>query len=91
MPETGHKPHSLENITQPLVDGRIIHYTCNAPDLETCAKYGIEPIGNKFGCANEREVVLIPPDVIAQANGRDLNLNNLVLDCEQALQNLDRK
>ena len=72
----GHKPHSLEGITHHLSDWRIVHYTCNAPDLETCRRNGIVPIGDRLGCADPREVLLIPQDVIEKAIRRTLNLDN---------------
>ncbi len=55
----GHTPHSLEYL--PIIsDGAIKHYTCNAPSQCVLDKFGVKSIGDKFGCANLREVVEIP-------------------------------
>ncbi|OGC93232.1 hypothetical protein A2899_00255 [Candidatus Amesbacteria bacterium RIFCSPLOWO2_01_FULL_49_25] len=37
----------------------VIHYTCNAPDENVLIRYGIKPMGRRFG-VDEREVLLIP-------------------------------
>ena len=54
-----HKPHSLD-YTHVLSDGRVIHYTCNAPPLEVLTRNGIKCMGEKYYCKDSREVVLIP-------------------------------
>lgn len=56
----GHKPHSLEQLTVATKSGFVVHYTCNAPSLKVLKRYGIETMGEAFGCADDREVVKIP-------------------------------
>lgn len=51
--------HSLENRTH-ISNGFVWHYTCNAPELEVLARAGIDPIGDRYGCKDSREVLLIP-------------------------------
>ncbi len=56
----GHIPHSLECFPY-YVGSRnsFIHYTCNAPPIETLERNNIFPLGNSFGCANNSEVLEI--------------------------------
>ena len=55
----GHQPHSLEYM--PIIsEGAIKHYTCNAPSQCVLDKFGVKSIGDKFGCANLKEIVEIP-------------------------------
>lgn len=60
-----HKPHSLENRTH-LVDGKVWHYTCNAPDIEVLVNNGITPIGENYGCKDPREVLFIPQELYSK-------------------------
>jgi len=61
MNTQGHKPHVLEGITRySKEDNAFIHYTCNAPTQEVLDMYGIEAIGQEYGCINSREVLKIP-------------------------------
>jgi len=54
--------HSLE-YTYLLKDGRVFHYTCNAPNNEILKLNGIKCIGEDFGCSN-REILLIPSELL---------------------------
>ena len=57
----GHIPHSLEFL--PYLSRRnnvLMHYTCNAPSEAVLTKNGILAVGDQFGCANPREVLIIP-------------------------------
>jgi hypothetical protein len=56
------KPHTLE-YTKELSDGRVFHYTCNPPSMETLLQNHIQPIGDSLGCADPREVLLIPTEL----------------------------
>lgn len=73
----GHKPHSLE-IFPIVVDDSIIHYTCNAPPQTILDKYKIESLGEKFHCADSREVLRVPFQLYLKA-GFSLNHNKYVL------------
>lgn len=57
----GHIPHSLEFLSY-FSRGKniLIHYTCNAPSEAVLTKNGISAVGDQFGCANPREVLIIP-------------------------------
>lgn len=57
----GHIPHSLEYFPF-FSSGKniIIHYTCNAPSEAVLTKNGISAVGDQFGCANPKEVLIIP-------------------------------
>jgi hypothetical protein len=53
-------PHDLEKTIILSEEEKVWHYTCNPPDLKALSKYGIMPVGRRYGCADEREVLLIP-------------------------------
>lgn len=75
----GHKPHSLENITHfDSGTNTVVHYTCNAPNQETLNKYNIKSIGDRFGCADAREVLEIPA-VVYEKFGIPFNDDSLLL------------
>ncbi|HLC77994.1 MAG TPA: hypothetical protein VJH92_02625 [Candidatus Nanoarchaeia archaeon] len=57
-----HKPHSLD-YTHVLSDGRVIHYTCNAPSMSILSRHGVMCVGNDYGCRDSREVVIIPSNL----------------------------
>jgi len=69
----GHKPHKFDSFPI-FIRGKnaIIHYTCNAPSQEVLDKYGIESIGQKFGCADTREVLQIPKSIYDKAGFSEL-------------------
>ncbi|MEK6868601.1 MAG: hypothetical protein AABX63_03720 [Nanoarchaeota archaeon] len=54
------RPHSLEYTALIPPIGRVVHYTCNAPEQEVLDRHGIKAIGNSFNCTDQREVLLIP-------------------------------
>jgi len=53
--------HGLE-FTALLNEGKVFHYTCNAPPLEVLKKYGVEAIGNTLNPEDSegRGVLKIP-------------------------------
>lgn len=56
-----HTPHSLDFL--PIFDSErlaFFHYTCNSPSYEVLADYEVEPMGKRFGCADSREILVIP-------------------------------
>lgn len=60
------KPHMFDfmPVYCPDVNG-FLHYTCNPPKEEILAKNGVSALGNKFGCNDSREVLLIPESVFS--------------------------
>ncbi len=80
------KPHSLE-YTAILNDGRVFHYTCNPPSNEILTKHGIEAIGNKFGCKDSREVLLIPKSLY-KSYGYVVRESDIKIVSEQLLRRL---
>lgn len=59
------KIHGLE-YTIALSDGKVFHYTCNAPTHDILNKYHIKCIGKNLGCEDDRGVLLIPFEVFEQ-------------------------
>jgi len=65
-----------------ITDGGVVHYTCNSPDLDILGKYGIQPVGDRFGM-DEREVVIIPKEMFdAQGNIGIIEAENILRDIE---------
>jgi len=87
----GHAPHSLEHITHVDSRGVITHYTCNAPKEDVLLRGGVFPVGKKFGCANNREVVKMTTMVVEKLIKRKTSQRSLVLDCEEAMRKLGQK
>jgi len=56
----GQVPHSLEKTVILDEEKEVWHYTCNPPKLEVLKKFNITPIGDRYGCSDPREVLLIP-------------------------------
>ena len=83
------KPHSLE-YTYPLKDGRVFHYTCNAPEKRTLDSYGIDCIGISLGCEEDREVVLIPAELFKKKGIKiPTDLSALTITAENLLRRLE--
>lgn len=84
----GHNPHSLEYM--PVITNKtIMHYTCNAPTEEILQKFGIEIIGDKFGCINPREVVKIPFEVYKKQGFQiPQDKDQLTINCELLMRRL---
>jgi hypothetical protein len=53
-------PHDLEKTVILRDEKKVWHYTCNPPDLKFLKKFKILPIGDRYGCRDAREVLLIP-------------------------------
>lgn len=65
-----------------ITDGGVVYYTCNSPDVDTLARHGIKPVGDKFGM-NEREVVVIPVSMFdAQGNIGTIEAEKILRDIE---------
>lgn len=86
----GHIPHSLEKIFPKCYEeqGIIFHYTCNSPDYKILKKHDILPIGEKFGCKDNREVLQIPLNLYLKKGFRGTNKENIIINCEALLKNL---
>jgi hypothetical protein len=53
-------PHDLEKTVILRDEEKVWHYTCNPPDLKVLKKFKILSIGDRYGCRDVREVLLIP-------------------------------
>ena len=85
----GHEPHSLEYLPMYLESkGIFIHYTCNAPEEKILEKNGIEMLGLNFGCANRKEVLVIPEKIYLEKQRLTNNKDQLQLNLELLLKNL---
>jgi hypothetical protein len=87
----GHKPHSLENMDRIFEDDKtqIWHYTCNSPKENVLKKYKITPIGFRYECADNREVLLIPLKLYESQFGKtEQDSNTFLLNCEILLRRL---
>lgn len=90
----GHIPHSLEGLSAYLSSkDAVLHYSCNSPDSSILKKNNVTPLGSAYGCADNREVVLIPIGLYHQ-RGWDPERNGskatLTLWSEQILTALGR-
>lgn len=103
----GHEPHSLEDLTSLIENPNytgdedgikyyVLHYTCNAPKEETLLNEGVFPIGDKYGCADKREVVIMNDKKMKEILEikkipDDIDKSELVILCEQFLRKLTEK
>lgn len=84
----GHIPHSLEYMPIHVPCKGVLHYTCNAPPSEVLKKNNIEELGVKFGCLNNKEVLLLPESFYLGERPSLINKDQLKLDTEILLKNL---
>ncbi len=85
----GHTPHSLEHISMYLDNkNAFLHYTCNAPNEDILVANGINMLGFKFGCQNDKEVVLIPKDKYLEKFSPTENKYQLRLNLEILLRDM---
>jgi len=89
----GHTPHSLEGVAGFIRSKNIIlFYTCNAPSQKVLNKYGIVTSGDKFGCANPREILQIPLSLYNKAGFYDLDDKEVLeINVETLIRNLKKK
>ena len=70
--------------------GDILHYTCNAPKYDTLEINNIRAIGDKFECADPREVLIIPKNLYESRFGRVGDEREIIgLNSEILLKKLD--
>jgi len=81
-------PHSLEYMPIYLKDkNAFLHYTCNSISNEKLNIYNITKLGFKFGCKNDKEVLLIPRDLYLKNFSNESN-DILKLNLELLLKNI---
>ena len=49
--------------TETTQEGKVLHYTCNAPDVSKLNEYGIKAVGDRFG-VQPREVLVLDSSYI---------------------------
>lgn len=84
-------PHSLEQ-TIINYDGnnRVFHYTCNPPSQKVLDRFGIQAIGEQFGCGDPREILMIPERVYAK-HGYIVRKDDIKIVSETLLRRLGEK
>ncbi|MFH0808061.1 MAG: hypothetical protein V1888_00375 [archaeon] len=86
----GHTPHSLEYMPMYLGNkNAFLHYTCNAPGEQILSNNGVEMLGLKFGCQNDKEVLLIPEGKYSKLFNSTKDQDQMRLNLELFLKNLN--
>ena len=81
--------HNLEKTVILSDDQMVRHYTCNPPKLAVLKKYGIIPIGDKYGLRDSRELLLIPFNVYTKQYGLTISPKDIQIVSETLLRKID--